>query len=114
MWNLVHFCITSVAAADVARGSCYVCGAAGQPCSNCLLDYYCSKAHQKQDWPRHRAGCGVLEVRQDEALGRHLVLTKDVPAGTVLLRERPLVHIIPPWAPVEFVSNTMHWKKIIP
>ena len=83
-----------------------MCGVKGPCCARCRLDYYCGKAHQRQDWPRHRAGCGVLELRQDEdealgtqgTLGRHLVLTKDVPAGTVLLRERPLLAVVPPWA----------------
>ncbi|XP_034230296.1 uncharacterized protein LOC117639047 [Thrips palmi] len=78
---------------------CTVCGAAGRPCGRCRLDYYCGKKHQVQDWARHKVGCGALEVRQDDALGRHLVFAKDVPAGTVVLRELPLLVVPPPWNP---------------
>lgn len=85
------------------RGLCVVCGrAGGWPCSTCGVDFYCRKAHQQQDLPRHRLGCGALELRQDEELGLHVVFTKDVPAGTVVLKERPLVTVVPPWAPVEY------------
>lgn len=79
---------------------CAVCGAEGaRPCALCRLDFYCGEEHQAQDAARHKAGCEALEVRQDDVLGRHLVFAKDVPAGTVVLRELPLLAVPPPWNP---------------
>lgn len=73
-------------------GPCSVCGKAGaQACSRCRMDFYCAREHQTQDWPRHRKGCGVLALRSDSQVGRHVVATKDIPAGTLLMREVPLV-----------------------
>jgi len=35
-----------------------VCGLKGSKrCSNCLLAFYCSKEHQVQHWPSHKATC---------------------------------------------------------
>lgn len=82
-----------------ARGPCRVCGEDGRACARCRLDFYCGKEHQRQDWGRHKAGCGAVELRRSAELGRHVVLTKDVRAGTVLLRDRPLVSVVPPWKP---------------
>ena len=66
-----------------------MCGEEGPSCARCRLDFYCGKEHQLLDWPRHKRGCGALELRLDQRLGRHLVAAKDIPAGTVLIRERP-------------------------
>ena len=89
-------------AAAAARGPCAVCGAEGSPCSGCRVDYYCGRQHQRQHWPRHKRGCGSLEVRQDQdqdpRLGRRLVAKKDIPAGTVVVRELPLLPL-PPLVP---------------
>lgn len=76
---------------NAARGPCAVCSKPGLPCARCRVDYYCCKAHQKEDFDRHRKGCGVLEVRNSPELKRHLVATRDIPAGTVIMRELPLV-----------------------
>ncbi|XP_034237764.1 uncharacterized protein LOC117643160 [Thrips palmi] len=76
---------------NAARGPCTVCAEPGLPCSRCRVDYYCGKAHQKADYHRHRKGCGVLEMRSSPELKRHLVATRDIPAGTVIMRELPLV-----------------------
>ncbi|XP_034242827.1 uncharacterized protein LOC117646163 [Thrips palmi] len=78
---------------------CAVCGAEGRPCETCRLDFYCGDEHRALDEARHAAGCGALEERRDDALGRHLVFAKDVPAGTVVLRELPMLVVPPPWNP---------------
>lgn len=83
---------TSPISYNAARGPCAVCGAEGLPCARCRLDYYCSKQHQREHWVRHKAGCGALELRTDDpVLGRYLAAAKDIPAGTVILRDSPLL-----------------------
>ncbi|XP_034248694.1 uncharacterized protein LOC117649764 isoform X2 [Thrips palmi] len=73
-------------------GPCAVCKKpSARPCSRCRVDFYCGKEHQTLDWPRHRKGCGVLAVESNEALGRFVVATRAIPAGTILMREVPLV-----------------------
>ncbi|KAE8740987.1 hypothetical protein FOCC_FOCC013482, partial [Frankliniella occidentalis] len=79
------------------KGPCRVCGAEGRACARCLVDFYCGKLHQTQDWPRHKRGCGALEVREDARFGRYAVAAKDIPAGTVLMRELPLVTFPTSW-----------------
>ncbi|CAE8615925.1 unnamed protein product [Polarella glacialis] len=39
--------------------SCAVCGISVglQKCDRCRLAWYCSREHQKQDWPEHRSTC---------------------------------------------------------
>ncbi|CAE8666181.1 unnamed protein product [Polarella glacialis] len=39
--------------------SCTVCGISVglQKCDRCRLAWYCSREHQKQDWPEHRSTC---------------------------------------------------------
>ncbi|XP_034237451.1 uncharacterized protein LOC117642922 [Thrips palmi] len=71
---------------DAPRGPCAVCGEDGLPCARCRVHYYCGKEHQRQHWPRHRAGCGSVEAREGG-----LVATRDIPAETVILREIPRV-----------------------
>ena len=87
--ELCHPCCRPAPGAPT--GPCAVCGAEGRPCSRCRVDYYCGKEHQTQDWARHKAGCGALLLRSDRRVGRHLVAARDIPAATVLMRERPLV-----------------------
>lgn len=78
-------------------GPCAVCEKpSSRPCSRCRVDFYCGKEHQVFDWQRHRKGCGVLAVRHDELLGRHLVAVRDIPVGTVLMKEVPLVAVPKP------------------
>lgn len=77
-----------------ARGPCAVCGREGLPCGACRVDYYCDKPHQRADWRRHRRGCGVLAVSADHHRLR-LVAVKDIPAGTVVMREDPILVLAP-------------------
>ncbi|XP_034246320.1 uncharacterized protein LOC117648166 [Thrips palmi] len=73
-------------------GECAVCDKVGTlKCSRCQVDFYCGKDHQVQDWPRHRQICGCMELRVSPEVGRCVVATKDIPMGTILMREIPLV-----------------------
>lgn len=72
--------------------SCTICG---QPsslrCSNCGLVVYCSREHQKDDWPKHKKECQPFKVQQDERLGRYLVASRDIRAEEVVLKEAPII-----------------------
>lgn len=44
--------------------TCAVCqAAASQKCGGCQLVYYCSKGHQRTDWPKHKDNCKPYKVR---------------------------------------------------
>lgn len=47
---------------------CRICSApASNKCSACGIARYCSAAHQREDWPRHKADCKTLRsLREDE------------------------------------------------
>lgn len=48
---------------DTQLDKCYVCQTwSSLKCSNCVNIYYCSVAHQKQDWKRHKLECHPFEV----------------------------------------------------
>lgn len=73
-------------------GECVVCGRDGPlKCGRCQTDFYCGRQHQVEDWPRHRKGCGSIELHVSSEFGRYVVATKDIPAGAILMREVPLV-----------------------
>lgn len=76
-------------------GVCPVCGKnAALKCGSCRREFYCGKSHQSQDWPRHKSTCGGWEIAHDPTLGRHLLATRDLTPGDVILSEAPLV-----WGP---------------
>ncbi|XP_034246357.1 uncharacterized protein LOC117648173 [Thrips palmi] len=69
------------------RWHCSVCGkpdALG--CKRCQLDFYCGPEHQRKDWPRHKLSCGAVAV-----VDGFLEATRDLPAGTRIVREVPAV-----------------------
>lgn len=89
--------------ADAAptHGVCPVCGKdATLKCGNCRRVFYCDKSHQSRDWPRHRSMCCAWEIRHDPRLGRHLLATRDLTPGDVILSEAPLV-----WGPSIHTPN---------
>ncbi|XP_066992454.2 SET domain-containing protein SmydA-8 [Anabrus simplex] len=71
---------------------CAVCSQpATQRCGGCHVIYYCSRDHQKSDWKGHRDTCRPFKVAHNDVLGRHLVATRDIKPGEVLLKEVPLI-----------------------
>ncbi|XP_011863155.1 PREDICTED: protein msta, isoform B-like isoform X2 [Vollenhovia emeryi] len=82
-------------------GVCPVCGTnATLKCGSCRREFYCDKSHQSQDWPRHKSTCGGWEIGRGPALGRHLLATRDLAPGDVILSETPLV-----WGPSTHASQ---------
>ncbi|XP_034238751.1 uncharacterized protein LOC117643780 [Thrips palmi] len=70
-------------------GDCSVCGAPkSRACSTCYVDFYCGRDHQKEDWARHKVGCGAVEVPEGK---KWLVAARDIPAGTRIMREVPAI-----------------------
>ncbi|XP_076651495.1 SET and MYND domain containing, arthropod-specific, member 5 [Halictus rubicundus] len=76
---------------------CPICGDrinATLRCSGCNQQVYCSKDHQRQDWPNHRSVCQAWEIHESSELGRHLLASRDLSPGDLILSEAPLV-----WGP---------------
>ncbi|XP_054267865.1 histone-lysine N-methyltransferase set-18-like isoform X1 [Macrosteles quadrilineatus] len=71
---------------------CVVCRQKGPlTCSSCKTVSYCSKEHQKHDWPKHKQQCKPYEVKVSKELGRYLVASRDLVAGEVIMEEAPVV-----------------------
>ncbi|KAK7870908.1 hypothetical protein R5R35_005496 [Gryllus longicercus] len=71
---------------------CEVCGTlAARRCASCRLVAYCGRQHQKEHWPAHKELCRPFQVQESASLGRHLVATRRLEAGALLLAEAPLV-----------------------
>ncbi|XP_045451337.1 SET domain-containing protein SmydA-8 [Melitaea cinxia] len=70
---------------------CEVCQKpASQTCGGCKLVYYCSRAHQKLGWKEgHKSKCCGYKIQYSEELGRHMVATRDIQQGEIILREKP-------------------------
>ncbi|XP_055372325.1 SET domain-containing protein SmydA-8 [Condylostylus longicornis] len=60
-------------------------------CSNCNFVYYCSAAHQKQDWKQHKQQCHPFIIKSNEKYGRYLVASRNIRAGEIVLKEKALV-----------------------
>eukprot|EP00095_Tigriopus_kingsejongensis_P008719 maker-scaffold352_size199037-snap-gene-0.46 protein:Tk08719 transcript:maker-scaffold352_size199037-snap-gene-0.46-mRNA-1 annotation:"protein isoform a" len=79
------------------QGDCEICGhLAKMFCSCCKHVFYCTREHQKKHWKSHKEDCSALKklpyrVERNGELGRHLVATTDIPAGTHFLNESPMV-----------------------
>ncbi|KOC62816.1 Protein msta, isoform B [Habropoda laboriosa] len=77
------------------EGVCPICGQrATLRCGSCRQQFYCSKEHQKQDWHRHRSACQAWKICENSELGRHLLASRDLNPGDVVVSEMPLV-----WGP---------------
>lgn len=83
------------------NGVCPICDQiATLKCSGCKRQFYCNKEHQRQDWPRHRSACQAWEIRENSELGRHLLASRDLNPGDVVLSESPLV-----WGPALHIDQ---------
>ena len=59
-------------------------------CGGCQKASYCSKEHQRKDWARHRRQCSPFKIVSSPGVGRHLVATRDISPGEVILTEVPI------------------------
>ncbi|XP_034946527.1 SET domain-containing protein SmydA-8-like [Chelonus insularis] len=73
--------------------NCAICQqSAKQKCGSCKSVFYCSREHQKLDWKKHSKQCRLFEIAEDKNVGRHLIATRKIEAGEVILIEKkPLV-----------------------
>ena len=60
-------------------------------CSGCHCVFYCSAEHQKEDWKFHKANCRPYIIKRNELYGRYCVAARDLPQGTIIMSEGPLV-----------------------
>ncbi|RVE47333.1 hypothetical protein evm_008014 [Chilo suppressalis] len=72
---------------------CEICQqSANQTCGGCKLVYYCSKAHQKLGWREgHKFKCCAFKVQFSDTYGRHMVATRDIKQGEMILKEKPAI-----------------------
>ena len=81
-------------------GSCAVCDkSATLRCAGCRKLFYCDKKHQRDDWAKHKRSCRSWEIRESEELGRHLIASRDLEAGDLVVCESPIV-----WGPAAHSS----------
>ncbi|CAH0588908.1 unnamed protein product [Chrysodeixis includens] len=73
--------------------TCEVCQQpANQICGGCKLVYYCSRPHQKLGWREgHKFKCCAFKIQYSDTLGRHMVATRDIQQGEMILKEKPAV-----------------------
>lgn len=73
--------------------TCEICQQpANQTCGGCKLVYYCSRAHQKLGWREgHKFKCCAFKVQYSDTMGRHMVATRDIKQGEMILKEKPAV-----------------------
>ena len=50
--------------------------------------HFTIREHQKQDWSAHRAACAPFKLVRKPGVGRHLVATRDISPGEVILQGR--------------------------
>ncbi|XP_075980489.1 SET and MYND domain containing, arthropod-specific, member 2 [Anticarsia gemmatalis] len=73
--------------------TCEVCQQpANQICGGCKLVYYCSRPHQKLGWREgHKFKCCAFKIQYSDTLGRHMIATRDIQQGEMILKEKPAV-----------------------
>ncbi|KAM3956983.1 SET and MYND domain containing, arthropod-specific, member 1 isoform 1-T2 [Aphomia sociella] len=76
----------------VENGVCMVCLAPAETkCSGCQQVHYCTREHQKQHWKEHKRHCVPAKLKEDPKFGRYLEATRDIKAGDIILKEKPLI-----------------------
>lgn len=48
-------------------------------CPNCRIQFYCSREHQKEDWPRHKGACGTCKKKKTRRLLYQVLKEKNIP-----------------------------------
>jgi len=72
--------------------NCPICEEPGDKrCTGCEAAFYCSVSHQKEHWKKHKKDCRVFIVQQDMQYGRHLVASRDIVPGTIIMSESPIM-----------------------
>ncbi|XP_052755151.1 SET domain-containing protein SmydA-8 [Galleria mellonella] len=73
--------------------TCEVCQQpANQICGGCKLVYYCSRPHQKLGWREgHKFKCCAFKIHYSDTFGRHMIATRDIKQGEMILKEKPAV-----------------------
>ncbi|XP_059048714.1 SET domain-containing protein SmydA-8 [Achroia grisella] len=73
--------------------TCEVCQQpANQICGGCKLAYYCSRGHQKLGWREgHKFKCCAFKIQYSDTYGRHMIATRDIKQGEMILKEKPAV-----------------------
>ncbi|XP_034941953.1 SET domain-containing protein SmydA-8-like [Chelonus insularis] len=76
-------------------GVCAVCKSpADLRCTGCKEEFYCNSTHQKDDWSRHKLSCRPWKIEENEELGKHLIATRNLEAGDLIITEAPII-----WGP---------------
>ncbi|XP_018013573.1 SET domain-containing protein SmydA-8-like isoform X2 [Hyalella azteca] len=71
---------------------CAVCGVtASQRCGRCHVTHYCNREHQRQHWQQHKKLCNPYVVAESSTLGRHILASRDLQPGEIILKDPPLV-----------------------
>ena len=52
---------------------------------------YCTKSCQLEDWARHKKDCPMVVLREVEDRGKGLVAVRNISAGTIIIKEDPLI-----------------------
>ena len=80
------------------RNRCHKCDKTGRrkkdklsKCGRCQAITYCSRECQAEDWPRHKANCVPVMVKDIEGKGRGLVAAKDIKIGELILIDKAVV-----------------------
>lgn len=78
------------------KAKCALCSAeANSHCGGCNKVSYCTKEHQKKHWKIHKSECCCWKICESPLLGRYLAAVRDIKAGEILLKERPIL-VTPP------------------
>ncbi|XP_064097943.1 SET domain-containing protein SmydA-8-like [Macrobrachium nipponense] len=76
----------------MTENKCEVCkNPAKQFCSSCRSVFYCSRECQKEDWKTHKGRCKPYVVQVHPVYGRHMVASRDIRAGEIIIKEQPVV-----------------------
>eukprot|EP00090_Calanus_glacialis_P035188 TRINITY_DN60124_c0_g1_i1.p1 TRINITY_DN60124_c0_g1~~TRINITY_DN60124_c0_g1_i1.p1 ORF type:complete len:336 (-),score=82.17 TRINITY_DN60124_c0_g1_i1:45-1052(-) len=79
------------------------CGSCGEPaelkCSGCKMVTYCKVECQKSAWKDHRQNCRCFEIREVKNKGKGIFALREISAGEIVMKEKPLVILTTPHTP---------------